>query len=131
MDYKNQLEAIASEHFDNMKSEINEVMELNIANPDWYMYSSIEQAEKSFINLVNNVIDWHEGVDTKKLAWVTADILANRLAVPIGDSKFYGLKEPLPYRWVDDETFQVFYSGEWQEAQSIDWDFTDVKAVGL
>ena len=130
---KNQLESVANEHFDSMKDEINEVMQKNIGNPDWYMYSSIETAESNFINLVHNVIDWVEGVgEGSELAWIRPDLLEQKLAVPIGEV-YYGSKEPLPCRWVDEnnnvhadgDVFQVCYCGEWLSAQSVDWNFTD------
>lgn len=57
---------------------------------------------------------------------VRKDLLKLGLGVPVGDF-FYYSKEPLPYRWInedsEDETFQVFYRGNWLEAHSIDFDF--------
>ena len=55
-----------------------------------------------------------------KTASVRADLLDNKLQVPIGNS-FYGDKAPLPYRWKG-EIFQIKYKNIWQEAYSIDWD---------
>lgn len=122
MNHKNQIEAIATEHFDNMKNEIQEEMAANIVDSGWYMASSLEQAESNFIKLMHNVIEWQENTPTYKQAWIRADIVEKGLAVPVGD-KFYGLREPLSYQWLNDETFQVFFEGSWQEAHSIDWDF--------
>lgn len=128
MNHKNQLEAIASEHFDNMKSEIQEVMSAVIGNSDWYMSTSLEQAESSFVQLMHNVIAWQDAVSTYEQACIRADVIGHGLAVPVGD-KYYGLIEPLSCRWVDEETFQVFYEGQWQEANSKDWDKAN-KEVG-
>jgi hypothetical protein len=57
-------------------------------------------------------------------AWVRADLLRQNLAVPVGDIH-YSSADPLPYRWVDDETFQIRLLGNWHDAQSIDWDFSN------
>lgn len=57
-----------------------------------------------------------------KYARVREDILNDNLSVQVGNN-FYGNKGKRPYRWIGDETFQVFYKGKWQEAQSIDWEF--------
>ncbi len=124
MNHKNQLEAIATEHFDNMKNEIQEVMAAVIGNSDWYMASSLEQAESSFIQLMHNVIDWQETTPTYEQAWIREDILEKRLGVPVGN-KFYGLRDALSYRWTGhaDETFQVWYEGAWEHASAEDWQF--------
>lgn len=61
---------------------------------------------------------------------IRPDLLAKELGVPVGLGH-YRLPEPLEYRWVngagfpddDGEEFQVLLDGEWQEAQSIDFDF--------
>lgn len=52
---------------------------------------------------------------------IRKSILNEGLAVPIGD-KHASPSYDLQYRWKDDETFQVFYLGEWQDAESIDFD---------
>lgn len=61
-----------------------------------------------------------------KPAQIRPDLLAEGTGVPVGD-KFYHLSEPLPYRWKnegeDNEQFQVFFEGKWQDAESIDFDF--------
>lgn len=64
-------------------------------------------------------------VDKDKRAWVRVDLLNKGLAVPVGDDCFYGAAKPLYYRWVDFDTFEVFYNGRWLSAESIDWDFTN------
>lgn len=60
---------------------------------------------------------------TEGYCHIRKSILDKGLAVPIGDkhaSPYYDLQ----YRWLnDDEQFQVFYLGEWQDAESIDFDF--------
>jgi hypothetical protein len=63
------------------------------------------------------------------LAWIRPDIIEKGLAVPVGQV-FYGKGKPLPYRWFNEETFEVCYCGEWVEAQSIDWDFSDAVPAG-
>jgi len=57
-----------------------------------------------------------------KFAKMRTDLWNGRLSVPVGESYFLSQKK-VPYRWIGDETFQVFYKGKWQEAQSIDWEF--------
>jgi len=58
---------------------------------------------------------------------VRPDLVAKNLRVPIGGG--YPLnatneKRPILYRWLNgDEDFQVFVNGEWQEAQSVDFEF--------
>lgn len=59
----------------------------------------------------------------QNLAIIRPDILEKNLSVPVG-STHYGKETPLPYRWTrDDEGFEVFLDGKWQEAYSIDFDF--------
>lgn len=56
---------------------------------------------------------------------VRLDILKNKESVPVGDG-YYGEEQRLPYRWVNnDEDFQVYLDGKWQEAQSIDFQFNN------
>lgn len=61
-------------------------------------------------------------------AVVRPDLIEEETSVPVGEG-YYGSTEPLPYRWKDmdteDEQFQVYYNGQWQDAISIDWDFID------
>lgn len=57
-----------------------------------------------------------------KYARIREEIWLENLSVPVGDG-FYGSRIKLPYRWIGDETFQVFYKGKWQNAESIDWEF--------
>jgi hypothetical protein len=64
------------------------------------------------------------------LAWLRLDIIDKGHAVPIGNDGeeiYYGGKEPLEYRWVDDETFRVKFHGKWKEAYSIDFDFINLE----
>lgn len=60
------------------------------------------------------------------LCRIHKNILKKGLAVPIGD-KHASPSYDLQYRWLrEDESnaqFQVFYLGEWQDAESIDFDF--------
>lgn len=54
---------------------------------------------------------------------IRKEILDKALAVSIGD-KYQSPHYDLQYRWLNDDTnFQVFYLGEWQDANSIDFDF--------
>jgi hypothetical protein len=59
-------------------------------------------------------------------AKVREDILEQNLSVPVGEG-YYGLPEALAYRWkdadTDEEQFQVYLNGQWQDAQSIDFEF--------
>lgn len=54
---------------------------------------------------------------------VRKDLVKKGLSVSIGNKYCHPLQE-LKYRWSEDDTvFQVFYLGEWQDAESIDFDF--------
>jgi len=54
---------------------------------------------------------------------VRKDLVKKGLSIPIGDKYCKPINE-LKYRWSEDDTiFQVFYLGEWQDAESIDFDF--------
>jgi hypothetical protein len=59
-------------------------------------------------------------------AKIRQDLLEQELAVPVGDGH-YSSKESVAYRWLnlgqDNEQFQVHVNGEWQDAESIDFDF--------
>jgi hypothetical protein len=62
--------------------------------------------------------------EEKGLCWVRKDLLKKGLCVPIGDVDYYCGEEPLKYHYTeDDEIFEVFFCGKWQEADSIDFDF--------
>lgn len=57
---------------------------------------------------------------------VRPDLIAKNERVPIGGG--YPLnatneKRPIPYRWINDENFQVFVNNCWQDAESIDFNF--------
>jgi hypothetical protein len=124
---KNKLQAIIDEHLDNMHSDINEQLKASIANDAWYMADGVEGAEVTLSNIIYNVITWQPCMSDGSpypLAWVRPDIIEKGLAVPVG-VLYYGGGKPLPYRWFNEETFEVCYMGAWQEAQSIDWDFSD------
>lgn len=56
-----------------------------------------------------------------KLAKIREDIWLENLSVPVGEF-FYSSRVKLPYRWVKKQ-FQVFYKGNWENADSIDWEF--------
>lgn len=60
-------------------------------------------------------------------ASIRQDLLSKNLSVPVGEG-YYGDKEPLPYRWINETRdyegeLQVYYNNEWQEAMSVDFDF--------
>ncbi len=120
---KQKLIEIAEEHFESMKRDITERMKDQIGNDNWYMSRAIEVYERVLVNTYFSGIDWIAKEECKNLAWVRPDLIKQGLAVPIGKT-YYGSKNPLPFRWLDDdEGFEVCYCGEWIEAKSIDWDF--------
>jgi hypothetical protein len=124
---RNKLQAIIDEHFDNMHNEINEEMKGSIQDQNWYMLNQIEAAELTLSNEIYESIAWQPTMadgTPYPLAWVRPDIIRKGLAVPVG-VLYYGAGQPLPYRWYNEETFEVCYMGAWQTAQSIDWDFSD------
>jgi hypothetical protein len=124
---RNKLQAIIDEHLDNMHNEINEELKASITNENWYMDNDIEAAELTLSNEYYECIQWSPALPDGTpypLAWIRPDIMNKRLAVPVGQV-YYSNKQPLPYRWFNEETFEVCYCGEWVEAQSIDWDFSD------
>lgn len=61
-----------------------------------------------------------------KFAIVRKDILEREENVPVGND-YYGENKPLEYRWKGEE-FQVKINGKFQEAESIDFDFIEIKA---
>lgn len=54
-------------------------------------------------------------------AKIRKDLLDSGTSVPVGDGYYQGSK-PILYRWVTDDSFQVFFNGKWVEAWSEDWD---------
>jgi len=59
---------------------------------------------------------------------IRKDLQKENLRVPIGTASYYSGSYPLSYRWLkDDEGFQVFFQGSWQDAESIDFDFLDTE----
>lgn len=64
-----------------------------------------------------------EGVEYKK-ATIRKDLLKEQVAVPVGKN-YYTSPEPRPYRWKDDEEFEIFLNGAWHLSESIDWEFQD------
>ncbi len=122
---KQRLTGIMDDHFASMKADISNHMQNQIGNDNWHMAQSIEVYEVVLRNIYFSAIDWQGKYECKNLAWVRVDLIEKNLAVPVG-SDYYGGKDPLPYRWLDDdEGFQILYMGVWVDAQSIDWDFTD------
>lgn len=57
-----------------------------------------------------------------RYAIVRNDLIEQALSVPVGDS-YYDGSVPLRYRWINDDTFQVYLGNKWQDADSIDWVF--------
>lgn len=62
-----------------------------------------------------------------KFAIIRKDILDKGESVPIGN-EYYGQREPLEYRYKG-EIFQVRHLKKWKEAQSIDFEFIEVKVI--
>ena len=60
-----------------------------------------------------------------RLAFIRKDLLERNLSVPCGDD-YYSSENPLFYRWINGDNFEVWLSGEWKPAFSIDWDFVNV-----
>lgn len=62
-----------------------------------------------------------------QLCRVRSDLVLSELSVPLGNGEYFGGVTPLPYRWKnldqDDEQFQVYIKGSWQDALSIDFEF--------
>lgn len=55
------------------------------------------------------------------------DLLKKNLSVPIGKFQQHS-SYPLPYRWLkDDDGFQIFYCDNWEDAESIDFNFLDTE----
>lgn len=56
---------------------------------------------------------------------VRPDLVKKNLKVPVAEG-WYNESRPLPYRWLnDDQDFEVFVNGKWQESESIDFEFLD------
>jgi len=57
---------------------------------------------------------------------IREDLIEDELSVPVGKG-YYSKPDPLPCRWVNegeqDEAFEVYLNGKWQEAMSIDFDW--------
>ncbi len=60
---------------------------------------------------------------------IRQDLQEQELGVPVGNFYLFG-NEYLESRWInedqEDETFQVFYRGQWLDAVSIDWELVEV-----
>ncbi len=126
---KDRLKAYLEEHFKNMREDISNKMKEQIGNDDWDSAKSIEIYEIILGNIYFSAIDWvSEGDVVHNLAWIRPDIIEKGLAVPVGVN-YYGSPRPLPFRWLDEEHFQVLHAGIWVNAQEIDWDFTDAVHV--
>jgi hypothetical protein len=52
------------------------------------------------------------------------DLIRDKMAIWLGDGWFW-YEKPLPYKWVNDDTFCVFHNGQWIETDSIDFEFID------
>ncbi len=122
---KERLTAYMQEHFDNMRNDINVRMGIHIGNQDWHTAKSIEVYEIVLRNIYFSAINWTAEYEQKDIAWLRPDIVEKGFAVTIGTGTFYGSKYPLPYRWRGGSYFEVLYMGEWHDADSSHWDFTD------
>ena len=56
------------------------------------------------------------------LCRIRNDLLQENLSVPVGDGYLF-TERLIPYRWIDEDIFQVNTDGEWENAYSIDFDF--------
>jgi len=56
---------------------------------------------------------------------IRADLISQNLGIPVGTGHIpkEDEKNKFKFRWVNDEIFEIFYKGKWQEAESIDFDF--------
>lgn len=59
------------------------------------------------------------------VAKVREDLVAQDLGIPVGLGHLLREEEenPFAYRWTGDDIFEIHYKGEWQEAESIDFEF--------
>ncbi len=122
---KERLKAYMQEHFVNMRNDISARMGIHIGNQDWQTAKSIEVYEVVLSNIYFSAISWTAEYEQKNIAWLRPDIIEKNFAVTIGHNIFYGSKEPLPYRWRGDAYFEVLYMGDWVDADSSHWDFSD------
>jgi hypothetical protein len=44
-------------------------------------------------------------------------------AIPVGDTYIEPTNKNFQYRWVDDDSFQIFLDNNWMDAIPIDFDF--------
>lgn len=57
----------------------------------------------------------------EKLCQIRTDLRNDNILVLVGD--FLISNGTYPYRWVNDEDFEVFVDGQWRSADSIDFEF--------
>jgi hypothetical protein len=122
-DHFNTVKGLVSDKCEELYQEINEALGQNITDKNWFV--GMEGFEREFLDNIGSCLK--EGYTKELLAWVRVDITNNKWAVPVG-VHHYGSKLPLPYRWINDETFEVFWKDCWIEAYSGDWDFTNKQA---
>jgi hypothetical protein len=61
---------------------------------------------------------------SKNICGVRTDLYSYR--IPVGENKFIEpnrKRKRFKYRWENEETFQIFFNGKWEDAQSIDFTF--------
>jgi hypothetical protein len=123
VEHFNKVKELVNDKCEELYQEINEALGANVTDKSWYI--GMEGIEREFLDSLASCLK--EGYTKELLASIRADIQASGFAVPVGVF-YYGSSKPLPYRWINDETYQVFYSNQWQEAQSTHWDFPDKEA---
>lgn len=56
------------------------------------------------------------------------DLFNKGLSVPVGNSGWLNDQTQLKYRWTDDDSsFHVYFNGNWENAESLDFEFIDQK----
>lgn len=61
-------------------------------------------------------------METKKFCRLRQDLINKELGAPVGET-FYDSDRPIEYRWLDEIYFQLFHNWNWENAESIDFDF--------
>ena len=65
-----------------------------------------------------------------KTCRLRTDLFNKGLSVPIGTTGWLNDQTPLKYRWKDCGcSFQVYFNGKWEDAESIDFEFIDQKQL--
>ncbi len=121
---KERLRALMQEHLDNMKTDITKRMKKVMGNDDWYINSFIKSYDTVLINAYDSCIDWVSVFEHTDIAWVKPDIIEKSHAVSVG-LDYYGSCQPLPYRCLSENQFQVLHGGVWVDASRRDWDLSD------